>query len=86
MSKTVSITNARKDIYKIAEEVCECHEEVLVYNSNTGKNMVILSEEDWNGIKETLYLYSIPGMVDSIVEAKNAPQSEYEEYDPNEEW
>ncbi len=82
MTKTISITNARKEIYNIANEVNEFHEEVFVYNAATGKNMVILSEEDWKGIQETLYLNSIAGMADSIIEAHNEPLEEgipYEE-------
>lgn len=76
MAKTISITNARKEIYNLANEVNELHEEVLVYNAATGKNMVILSEEDWRGIQETLYLSSIPGMSQSIIEAHNEPLEE----------
>ena len=86
MAKTTSITNARKDIYKIAEEVCEVHEEVLVYNAKTDKNVVIISEEDWNSIKETLHIVSVPGMVESILEAKDEPLSEWKKYDPDEAW
>jgi len=87
MARMTSITQARKDIYKIAEEVCEVHEEVLVYNANTGKNIVILSEEDWDSIKETLYLESIPGLVESILEArKEMNESGGIPYDPEEEW
>lgn len=86
MAKTISITSARKDIYKIAQEVNDVHEEIHVYNASTGKNMVMLSEEDWNSIQETLYLYSIPGMVESILEGKAEPLEDGKIYDPNEEW
>ena len=83
MSKTMSITNARKVIYKISEDVNELHEEVLVYNASTGKNMVIISEDDWNAIKETLHLYSVPGLVESILEASKEPLSEGIVFDPS---
>ena len=86
MGKTTSITNARKDIYRIAEEVCDMHEEVLVYNASTGKNVVVISEEDWNAIKETLHIASVPGMVESILKAREEPLSEGVIYDPEEEW
>ncbi|MDO5331188.1 MAG: type II toxin-antitoxin system Phd/YefM family antitoxin [Bacillota bacterium] len=86
MSKVTSITQARKDIYKLSEYVCNVHDEVLVFNASTGKNMVMISEEDWNAIKETLYLESIPGMVDSILEATKEPLSEGTIYNPEEEW
>ncbi len=86
MAKTISITSARKDIYKIAQEVNEVHEEVHVYNASTGNNMVMISESDWNSIQETLYLYSIPGMVESILAGRDEPLEEGKVYDPNEEW
>ena len=51
-----------------------------------GKNAVLISEEDWNAIEETLYLNSIPGMAESIIEAGNTPIEECTVYDPDEEW
>ena len=47
----------------------------------TGKrnNVVMISEEDWNAIEETLYLNSVTGMADSIKEAMDAPDSEFSE-------
>ena len=47
----------------------------------TGKrnNVVMLSEDDWNAIEETLFLNSIPGMASSIKEAMDAPDSEFSE-------
>ncbi|MDD6310847.1 MAG: type II toxin-antitoxin system Phd/YefM family antitoxin [Firmicutes bacterium] len=78
MAKTISITNARKDIYKIANEVCECHEEMHVYNASTGNNVVIISEEDWSAIQETLYLNSIPGFSESVEKARLEPLEDCE--------
>lgn len=65
MSNT-NITNARKNLYKIVEEVNETHEPVHVYGKNA--NAVIVGEEDWKNIQETLFLTSIPGMRESIIE------------------
>ena len=86
MAKTISITKARKDIYKIAEEVCEVHEEALIYNASTGKNVVMISEEDWNAIKETLYISGVPGLAESIKQAAAEPVASGTEYIPGEEW
>lgn len=86
MKKTISITNARKEIYNIANEVNEFHEEVFVYNASTGNNMVILSEQDWNAIQETLYLNAAPGMAESILQARKEPLKEGVPYDESEEW
>jgi len=61
---SINITNARKLLYKLIEEVQNSHEPVTI----TGKNgsAVLLSEEDWKSIEETLFLTSIPGMRESI--------------------
>ncbi len=64
--KTINVTNARKELYKLVDQVQEAHEPVYI----TGKNnsAVLISEEDWRAIEETMYLTSIPGMRESIVE------------------
>jgi prevent-host-death family protein len=63
---TVSATEARKRLYALIDEVGQSHEPVQI----TGKrgNAVLLSEEDWRAIQETLHLVSIPGMRESILE------------------
>jgi len=86
MAKTISITNARKDIYKLADEVCDLHEEVLVYNASSGRNVVILSEEDWKSIQETLHLAGVAGLLDSIRQAADEPVEDGIVYNPKEEW
>ena len=54
--------------------------------NNPGKNGVLLSEDDWNTIQETLYLNSILDMAESILEAEKEPLEECSAYDTNEEW
>jgi len=68
---TINITNARKDLYKIVDSVNKSHEPIHI----TGKNgsAVLIGEEDWRSIEETLYLTSIPGMRESIIEGINTP-------------
>ena len=72
--KVLSITEARKNIYKLIDQTNETHEPIQI----TGKrsNAVLVSEEDWRSIQETLYLISIPGMRESIVEGLATPLSE----------
>ena len=72
--KTLTVTQARKDIYKLLDEAAESHEPIQI----TGKrsNAVLVSEDDWRSIKETLYLTSISGMADSIKEGMNTPLEE----------
>lgn len=64
MHKTMTTTRARASLYQLIEQVAASHEPVLI----TGKthNAVLVSEKDWESIQETLYLVSIPGMVESI--------------------
>jgi prevent-host-death family protein len=69
--KTLTITEARKNIYKLIDQTHDTHEPIHI----TGKrnNAVLVSEEDWRNIQETLFLTSIPGMRESIIEGMNTP-------------
>ena len=63
---TVNVTEARANLYKLIDDASVNHEPVVI----TGKrvNAVLLAEDDWNAINETLYLLSVPGMRESIIE------------------
>ncbi|XAT58185.1 type II toxin-antitoxin system prevent-host-death family antitoxin [Rhodobacteraceae bacterium IMCC1335] len=63
---TVNVTEARANLYKLIDDASASHEPVVI----TGKrgNAVLLSEDDWNAINETLHLLSVPGMRESIIE------------------
>lgn len=71
---TVNATEARSRLYKLLDEIAESHEPVLI----TGKraNAVLISENDWRSIQETLHLLSLPGMRESIREGLNTPVEE----------
>lgn len=77
MTKVITASQARSDIYNLIDETAQSHEPIII----TGKrhNAVMISQEDWRAIEETLYLTAIPKMADSIVEAMNAPESEFSE-------
>ena len=70
---TCTASQARGRLYRLIDETAESHHPVTI----TGKrsNAVLVSEEDWNAIQETLYLTSIPGMRESIVTGMKAPLS-----------
>ncbi|RZI45973.1 type II toxin-antitoxin system Phd/YefM family antitoxin [Candidatus Finniella inopinata] len=70
----VTITQARADLYKIVDQVCQNHTPTIIKGKRN--NAVIVSEEDWKSIQETLYLLSVPGMYESIVEGQNEPLEE----------
>ncbi len=71
--KTIPATKARQNLYRLVDEVAESSEPVTI----TGRrgNAVLVSEDDWRAIDETLYLLSIPGMRDSIREGMAEPLS-----------
>jgi prevent-host-death family protein len=72
--KTITATSARANLFGLIDQVTEENEEVMITTKR--KNVVMVSEEDWRSIQETLYLSSIPGMVESIKEANNEPLEE----------
>ena len=71
---SINATEARSRLYKLLDEIAESHEPVLI----TGKraNAVLISENDWRSIQETLYLLSIPGMRESVREGLNTSVEE----------
>jgi antitoxin YefM len=75
--KTLTATQARKEIYRLLDEASETHEPIQI----TGKrsNAVLVSEDDWRSIQETLYLTSIPGMAESIKKGMDTPLEETED-------
>ncbi|MDR2420119.1 MAG: type II toxin-antitoxin system Phd/YefM family antitoxin [Puniceicoccales bacterium] len=67
MKTNISYTEARNDLSHILNHVCATHEPVVI-ERRSGGNTVIISEEDWNSIKETLYLISSPKDFQAITE------------------
>ena len=59
---TINITNARANLYQLVSDVNVGFNPITIVN-NKGKNAVLISEDEWNSIEETLYLSSIPGLV-----------------------
>jgi len=71
---THTASEARANLYRLIDEAASSHEPILI----TGKrhNAVLVSEEDWAAIQETLHLLSIPGMRDTIREGLLTPVEE----------
>ena len=83
---TINITNARQNLFKLVSDVNVGYNPITIVN-NKGQNAVLISEDEWKNIEETLYLSSIPGYVDTINEIrKNEVWEKAEEYKKNEEW
>ena len=66
---SISITKARANLYQTVSEVNESSQPITITN-NRGKSAVLIGEEDWKAIQETLYLNSIPGLSQSILASK----------------
>ena len=66
---TVTATKARNNLYSLIDEANESHIPIQI----TGKrgNAILISEDDWKAISETIHLSTIPGMVESIKEGMN---------------
>lgn len=76
---TITITKARADLFNLIENVVTRNERLKIITGNG--NAVVMSEEDYNGLMETLYLYSQPGLVESILQEKQTPIKECREFD-----
>ena len=83
---TINITNARQNLFQLVADVNVGFNPITIVN-NKGKNAVLISEDEWKNIEETLYLSSITGYVDDIkkIDAEEDWQV-VEEYDPYGEW
>ncbi len=71
---TITASEARANLYRLIDQAAESHNPVFISGKRRGA--VLVSEDDWNAIQETLFLLSIPGMRESIKEAMAEPLSE----------
>ena len=74
---TITATEARKKLYTLVDDVAESHDPVQIVGKRN--SAVLVSEEDWRAIQETLYLTSIPEMRESIREGLKTPVEECDE-------
>ena len=72
--QNTNITTARAELFKLASS-CIKYNNVININTKEG-NVIMLSEEDYNSLIESLYLAGIPGMYKSIIEGVNTPVEE----------
>ena len=78
---TLNVTEARSKLYNLIDETQTTHQPIVI----TGKrgNAVLLSEEDWSAINETLFLLSVPGMRESI---RSGMETDLDECDTDLDW
>lgn len=83
---TINITNARQNLFQLVADVNVDFNPITIVN-NKDKNAVLISEDEWKNIEETLYLSSISGLVDEIdTIKKNENWNKAKEFNPAEEW
>jgi len=71
---TLSASKARTNLYRLIDDASSSHEAILI----TGKrsNAVLVSEDDWKAIQETIYLLSVPGLRESVRQGLKTPIKE----------
>lgn len=71
MNDTITATDARADLYNLLAQVNSNHSPVTI----TGKkgNAVLVAEEDWNAVMETVVLHAVPGLIDEIAIGRQEP-------------
>lgn len=72
---SISATAFRKDLYNVIAQANENCEPVAITNTR-GKGAVLVGEDEWAAIEETLYLMGVPGMVESLIEGRDAPEGD----------
>ena len=70
-----NITNFRRDIYKLIENAIKYNEPINISTKNG--NAVVLSEEDYNNLIETLYISSIPKLKEELIKRKNSSDDDF---------
>ena len=70
----INITNFRKDIYALLEQTINFNEPINISTKNG--NAVVLSEEDYNSLIETLYITSVPNLKEELIKRANDEEEE----------
>lgn len=66
---SINITNARQNLFSLTEQTIENHIPVTITTKNG--NVVMISEDDYNALQETVYLLSVPGMREALADGMN---------------
>ncbi len=71
---TVTTREARDNLSRLIDDATSSHQPILITGERN--NAVLISEEDWSAVQETLFLLSVPAMRESIMEGLKTPVSE----------
>jgi prevent-host-death family protein len=70
----ITASEARANLYRLIDDAADSHQPLII--SGKRSKAVLISEEDWTAIQETLFLLSVPGMRESIREGMDTPVDE----------
>ena len=70
----ITASEARANLYRLIDEAASSHQPLLI--SGKRNKAVLISEEDWEAIQETLFLLAVPGMRESLREGMETPIDE----------
>ncbi len=73
----ITATEARSNLYRLIDEAAESHEPIIIMGKRN--KAILISEEDWSAVQETLYLLSVPGMRESIREGMETSVNQCDE-------
>jgi prevent-host-death family protein len=73
----ITATEARSNLYRLIDETAESHQPVVIMGKRN--KAVLVAEEDWAAIQETLFLLSVPDMRESIREGMDTPVEDCDE-------
>ena len=68
-------SQASDNLYRLIDQVAETHDPIIIKGKRT--EAILVSREDWEAIQETLYLASVPGLLESLKAIENNPQEEW---------
>ena len=73
---TISVADAKDKFYQLVDD-CASNNDTFVITRENGRNVVLLDEDEWRGMLETIYINSVPGLAESIIEAASQPDDEF---------
>jgi len=74
---SITATEARKRLYSLLDDVAASHEPIEITGRRS--SAVLVSQDDWRSVQETLHLLSVPGMRESILEGMETPADDLDE-------
>ena len=74
---SITADQAKAELYELIDQTAISHSPIVITSKKN--NAVLISEEDWRSIEETIFLNSIPEMADSIIDCMNAPDDEFDD-------